>query len=44
VHSRLPLFGKCLLRPNGSVDQEATCYRDRPRLRRHCVRWRASFP
>jgi len=34
-----PIFGSCLLWPNGSLDQDATWYAGRPRLRRHCVRW-----
>jgi len=29
-----------VLWPNGLKDQDATCYGDRPRPRRHCVRWR----
>jgi len=33
-----PIFGPCLLWPNGWVDQDATCYGGRPRFRRHCVR------
>jgi len=34
-----PNFGPCLLWPNGSMDQDATWYRCRPRPRPHCVRW-----
>jgi len=34
-----PIFGPCLLRPNGCIDQDATWYGGRPRPRRHCVRW-----
>jgi len=34
-----PIFGPCLLRPNGCMDQDATSYGGRPRLTRHCVRW-----
>jgi len=33
------IFGPCLLRPNGYMDQDATWYRGRPRSRRHCVTW-----
>jgi len=35
----LPIFGPCLLWPNGSIDQDATLYGARPRPRRHCIRW-----
>jgi len=38
------LFGSCLLRPNGWMDQDTTWYRGRPSPRRHCVRWGFSFP
>ena len=34
-----PIFGLCLLWPNGWMDQDATWYGGRPRRRRHCVRW-----
>jgi len=43
-HSSPLIFGTCLLWPNGWVDQDATWYGGRPRLRRHCVRWRPSSP
>jgi len=33
------MFGPCLLRPNGWMDQYASWYGGRPRPRRHCVRW-----
>jgi len=33
-----------VLWPNGWVDQGATWYCDRPRRRRHCVRWLSSSP
>jgi len=33
-----PLFGTCLLWPNGCMDQDATWYGGRPRPTRHCVR------
>jgi len=39
-----PLFGPCLLWPNGWMDQDSTWYGGRPRPRRHCVRWRPSSP
>jgi len=39
-----PIFGPCLLRPNGCMDQDAAWYRVRPRPRRHCIRWAPSFP
>jgi len=31
-----PIFGPCLLWPNGWMDQDATWYGGRPRPRRHC--------
>ena len=39
-----PIFGPCLLRPNGYMDQDATWYGGRPRFTRHCVRWGPSSP
>jgi len=33
-----PIFGPCLLRPNGCMDQDATLYEGKPRPRRHRVR------
>jgi len=33
-----PIFGPCLLRSNGWMDQDATWYGGRPRPRPHCVR------
>ena len=40
-----PIFGPCLLCPNGWMDQDATWdYRGRPRPRRHYVRWGPSCP
>jgi len=35
-----PVFGPCLLWPNGCMYQDTTWYGGRPR--RHCVRWRPS--
>jgi len=34
----LPVFGPCMLWPNGWMDQDVTWYRGRPRSRWHCVR------
>jgi len=34
-----PIFGPCLLRPNGCMNQDATWHGGRPRPRRHCLRW-----
>jgi len=39
-----PLFGPCLLWPNGWIDQDATWYQGRPRPRPHCVTWRFNPP
>jgi len=40
-----PLFGPCLLWPNGCIYQDTTFYKGRPQPRRHCVRWGPSpFP
>jgi len=39
-----PIFGACLLWPNGWTDQDATWQEGRPRPRPHCVRWGATFP
>ena len=39
-----PIFGPRLLWPNGCMDQDATLYGGRPRLTRHCVRCRLSYP
>jgi len=33
-----PIFGPCLLWPNGWMDEDATWYGSRPRPRPHCVR------
>jgi len=37
-----PIFGPCLLRPNGWMYQDDTWYGDRPQPRRLCVRWKPS--
>jgi len=34
-----PIFGPCLLWPNGCMYQDTTWYGGRPQSRRHCVRW-----
>jgi len=39
-----PVFGPCLMWPNGWMDQHATWYGGRPRPSRHCLRWGPSFP
>jgi len=38
------IFGPCLLWPIGWMYQDATGYGDRPRPRRHCVRWGPRSP
>jgi len=39
-----PIFGPCLLCPNGWMGQDATWYEGRPRPRPHFVRWGPSSP
>jgi len=39
-----PIFGPCLLWPNGWMNQDTTWYRGRPRPRRHCLRSGPSSP
>jgi len=39
-----PIFGPCLLWPNGWMDQDATWYEGRPRPRPHCVTWGSGSP
>ena len=39
-----PVFGPCLLWPNGWMDEDVTWYGSRPRPRPHCVRRGPSFP
>jgi len=39
-----PIFGPCLLRPNGWIDEDATWYGSRPRPRALCIRRVASYP
>jgi len=41
-HSPPALFGPCLLWPSGWMDQDATCYEGKSRLRPHRVRWGSS--
>jgi len=36
---KAPIFGPCLLWPNGWMDEDATWYGDRPRPRQNCARW-----
>ena len=43
-HSSPPLFGPCLLRPNGWMDRDVNWYGGRPRPRPRCVRWEPSSP
>ena len=40
----LPIFGLCLLWPNGWMDQDATWYGGKPRPRQQCVKWGPSSP
>jgi len=42
--SPLPVFGPCLLWPNGWMDEDATWFGSRPRPRPHCVRRALSSP
>jgi len=39
-----PIFGLCLLWPNGCMYQDTTWYGGRPQPRRYCVRWGHSSP
>jgi len=39
-----PIFGPCLLWPNGWMNQDTTWYGGRPRPMRHSVRWGLSSP
>jgi len=41
---RPPIFGPCLLWPNGCMNQDATWYGGRPQPRSHCARWGHSSP
>jgi len=43
-HSLHPIFGPCLLLPNGWMDEDTTWYGSRPRPRPHCVRQVSSSP
>ena len=38
-----PIFGQCLLWPNGWMDQDGTWYEGRPRPRPQCVTWGSSY-
>jgi len=37
-HTLHPIFGPCILWPNGWMDEDATWYGSRPRLRPHCIK------
>jgi len=39
-----PVFGSCLLSPNGWIDQDGTWHGGGPRSRPHCAGWGLSFP
>jgi len=39
-----PIFGPCLLRPNGWMDQDGTWHGGGSWSRPHCVRWEPSSP
>jgi len=39
-----PIFGPCLLWPNGWIDQDGTWHGGGPRSRPHCARWGPSYP
>jgi len=41
---RPPIFGPCLLWPNGWMDEDATWYESRPQPRPHCVKCGPSSP
>jgi len=42
--TEIPIFGPCLLWPNGCMDQDATWHGGRPRPGPHCARWGPSSP
>jgi len=44
AQSPLPVFGPCLLWPNGWMDEDATWYGGKRRPRRRCVRWGGTSP
>ena len=44
AHSPRPVFGPCLLSPNGWIDEDATWYGSIPRPRPHCIRRGPSCP
>ena len=39
AHPPHPIFGPCLLWPNGRMDEDATWYGSSPRARPHCIAW-----
>ena len=43
-HPPHPIFGSCLLWPNCWMDQNASWYGGKRRLRRRCVRWGSQLP
>jgi len=42
--AQFPIFGPCLLWPDGWMHQDTTWYGGRPRPRWHCVRWGPRSP
>jgi len=44
IFGHTPIFGPCLLWPNGWMDQDATWCEGRPRPRSHCVTWGPRLP
>jgi len=42
--AQLPVFGSCLLCPNGWMDEDANWYGSRPQPRPHCIRRGPSSP
>jgi len=44
AHPPHPIFGACVLWPNGWMDEDAAWYGSRPRHRSHCIRCRVPDP
>ena len=44
AHSPHPIFGPCILWPNGWMDEDAVWYGSRSRPRRHCTRQGSQLP
>jgi len=42
--SRSPIFGPCILWPNGWMDQDDTWHGGGPRFRPHCAKWGPALP